>query len=112
MQLYVKVKLGKGHKDAQIGVAEGDNPSVLARDFCRIYALDDSARDILTQVIMNNMMENNISMSTLDDTTTVSQMRMDDGLVSTTGDSLLDSVGHILSENQSHGYSTSKYSSR
>lgn len=109
VQLYVKVKLGKGHKDAQIGVAEGDNPAMLARDFCRIYALDASAREILTQVIANNMIENNISMSTVDDTTTVSQLRMDDGMVSTTGDSLLDSVGHLLSDTN---YSTSKYGSR
>ena len=47
-------------KVPKIAVCDWDNPEILAKEFCRIYALDDNACAVLHQVITANMRQNGI----------------------------------------------------
>jgi hypothetical protein len=47
-------------KVPKIAVCEWDDPEILAKEFCRIYALDESACAVLCQVILSNMRQNGI----------------------------------------------------
>ena len=60
--LFVEVNIGGGSasQTPKIAVCHWDNPQVLATEFCRIFSLNDSAIETLTEVILNNMRENGI----------------------------------------------------
>lgn len=60
-RLYVDVKLG-ANRTVNIAIADGDDPAAVAQQFCKIYALDSSACNILTQVVYDNMIANGIAM--------------------------------------------------
>ena len=59
-RLYVEIKLGGGVKPSHIAVADNDDPSALAKTFCKIYSLDHVAEKILTDVVLQNMQAGNI----------------------------------------------------
>ena len=59
--MYVDVKLG-ANRTVNIAIADGDDPSTVAQQFCKIYSLDSSACSILTQVVYDNMVANGITM--------------------------------------------------
>jgi hypothetical protein len=59
-RLYIDVKLGP-HRTVNIAIADEDNPRAIAEQFCRIYALDTSACDVLSGVVRENMEANGIA---------------------------------------------------
>lgn len=63
-RLYVDVKLGGGIKDSHIAVADNDVPELLAKNFCKIFSLDESIEQLLTEIVLNNMLANNIPIGT------------------------------------------------
>ncbi len=63
-RLYVDVKLGGGIKDSHIAVADNDVPELLAKSFCKIFSLDESIEQMLTEIVLNNMLANNIPIGT------------------------------------------------
>jgi len=61
-RLFVDVRLSPV-KMASIPILDGDNPATIAKSFCKIYGLDQSARKVLEEVVRQSMEVNSVDIS-------------------------------------------------
>jgi hypothetical protein len=61
-KLYVDVKL-MPNKTVNIAICEGDDPIQVAESFCRIYGIDSTTSNALAEIVRQNMIDNNVTMS-------------------------------------------------
>jgi hypothetical protein len=61
-RLFVDVRLSP-MKMASIPILDGDNPATIAKSFCKIYGLDQSARKVLEEVVRQSMEVNSVNIS-------------------------------------------------
>ena len=61
-RLFVDVRLSAS-KVASIPIIDGDNPASIAESFCKIYALDKPAKEVLEEVVRQSMEKNGIHIS-------------------------------------------------
>jgi len=65
-RLFVDVRLSSNphvNKVVSIPIIDGDNPTVIANNFCRIFALDEDAKAILAEVVRQSMEINGVKIS-------------------------------------------------
>ena len=58
-RLFVEVRLSPV-KMATISIRDGDNPATVAKSFCKVYGLDQSAREVLEEVVRQSMEVNSV----------------------------------------------------
>lgn len=61
-KLYVDVKL-MPNKTVNIAICEGDDPIQVAVSFCKIYGIDSTTSNALAEIVRQNMIDNNVAMS-------------------------------------------------
>ncbi len=62
----IDVQLSRS-KTGTISVNDNDCPEKLAKEFCRIFTLDENSQKSLIQVIIEHMKANNLKIGSMDD---------------------------------------------